>query len=216
MDRRWEIPSLRRLAVSSDRIYHRKSGSGGQENHLNFRVFSVGGKAPARQGCRLPAIPPGSRATTELPAIIGHLGLYFAHNRAKIGNGEFRRIYWQTARECGSVAMSRGRGITRNSRIWTRSVRVPQRFLGPSVESARVLQHTANHCESPGVEKAVASWSLPATPATGVPTYFSNHRSWFRRITSPSDHDFRSGDPALTFEHDRDDRHQVDFGLKSW
>ncbi len=98
-----------------------------------FPVFSVGGKAPVRQNRRLPTILPVSQATTDLPSIIGGVAVYSARSRAKFGKGEFRRFHRQTARECGSVAKSRRRGITRISPVRTLAMGVPRRFLGASL-----------------------------------------------------------------------------------
>ena len=109
-----------------------------------FPVFLAGGKAPVRQGCRLQTIPPVSQAASDLPGNNRKLRPYSAHNRAKNGNGEFRRVYWQTARECGSAAISRGRGITRISRICTLAMGVPQRIFGAGVENPPGFQHCVN------------------------------------------------------------------------
>ncbi len=128
MHRRWKIPPLCRLLVFFRQDLPPKKGSGSQENRLNPRFLQQAERPPARQGCRLPTILPVSQTTTDLPAIIGHPGPDSAHNRAKTGNGEFRRVSWQTARECGFVAISRGREITRNSPVCTLAARVPQRF----------------------------------------------------------------------------------------
>ncbi len=130
-------------------------GNEGQDNRLISRFFSTGGKAPVRQGCRLPTIPPVSQTTTGIPANIRHLGPYFAQNRAKTGNGEFQPVSWQTASECCFAAISRGRGITGNSLFYTLAMGVPQRDCGAAVEISPDFQHRANLPKPPGEGRSI-------------------------------------------------------------
>ena len=114
-----------------------------------FPVFPTAEKASVGQGCRpLPSFQ-YPKDTTDLPVIIGHPGPHSAHNRAKNGNGEFRRVYRKTARECGSVAISTGCGITGISPVCTLAIGGAPALLGRPGSEFAGFQHRRQPPELP-------------------------------------------------------------------
>ncbi len=145
------------IARFSRQDFPPKTGSGGQVNRLNSRFFQRAERLPSARVAAsgpsiqyhkpLPTSPQSSRTWGCIPLTTGRKSVM----------GSFRRVYWQTARECGSVAISRGRGITKILRICTLAMGVPQRFRGAGAGSSPGFQHGGN----PRIRRAKKGGSTP-------------------------------------------------------